>query len=146
MSSLFLTPWTIQPFRLLCQGDFPGKNIGVGSHSLLQGIFPTQGSNPGFLHCRQTLYHPNLVLNVKTPWAGLATTLLSRIHQGHQLILEVSGQGAWGACSEQESPCPNATCEWVRSCSRLVSSALGRAAGLCAPPGQERPGKRRPHP
>ena len=31
--------------------------IGVGCHFLLQGIFPTQGSNPGLLHCRQTLYH-----------------------------------------------------------------------------------------
>ena len=34
----------------------PGQNIGVGSHSLLQGIFPTQGSNPGLLHCGQILY------------------------------------------------------------------------------------------
>ena len=31
----------------------PGKNTGVRSHFLLQGIFPTQGSNPGLLHCRQ---------------------------------------------------------------------------------------------
>ena len=31
-------------------------STGVGSHSLLQGIFPTQGSNPGFPHCRQILY------------------------------------------------------------------------------------------
>ena len=30
----------------------PGQNIGVGSCSLLQGIFPTQGLNPGLLHCR----------------------------------------------------------------------------------------------
>ena len=29
-------------------GDFPGKNMGVGCHALCQGIFPTQGSNPGF--------------------------------------------------------------------------------------------------
>ena len=29
----------------------------MGCHFLLQGIFPTQGSNPGLLHCRQTLYH-----------------------------------------------------------------------------------------
>ena len=36
-------------------GDSPGKTPGVGSHSLLQGIFPTQGSNPGLLHCRQIL-------------------------------------------------------------------------------------------
>ena len=34
----------------------PGQNIRVRSHSLLQGIFPTQGSNPGLLHCRQILY------------------------------------------------------------------------------------------
>ena len=32
--------------------DSPGKNTGVGCHSLLQGIFPTQGSNPGLLNCR----------------------------------------------------------------------------------------------
>ena len=35
----------------------PGKNTGMGSHSLLQGIFPTQGSNLGLPHCRQGLYH-----------------------------------------------------------------------------------------
>ena len=34
----------------------PGQNTRVGSLSLLQGIFPTQGSNPGLLHCRQILY------------------------------------------------------------------------------------------
>ena len=33
-------------------GDSPGKNTGVGCHALLQRIFPTQRSNPGFLHCR----------------------------------------------------------------------------------------------
>ena len=33
-----------------------GQNTGVGSLSLLQGIFPIQGSNPGLLHCRQILY------------------------------------------------------------------------------------------
>ena len=33
----------------------PGQNTGVGSLSLLQGIFPTQGLNPGLLHCRQIL-------------------------------------------------------------------------------------------
>ena len=34
----------------------PGKNAGVGSLSFLQGIFPTQGLNPGLPHCRQILY------------------------------------------------------------------------------------------
>ena len=43
------------PYRLLCLWDSPGKNTGVGCHSLLQGIFPTQGSNQGL--CRQIRYH-----------------------------------------------------------------------------------------
>ena len=34
-----------------------GKNTGLGCHALLQGIFPTQGLNPGLPHCRQILYH-----------------------------------------------------------------------------------------
>ena len=42
---LFATPW-----------NSPGQNTGVGSYSLLQGIFRTQGLNPGLLHCRQVLY------------------------------------------------------------------------------------------
>ena len=36
--------------------DSPGKNTWVGCHALLQGIFPTQGMNPGLVHCRQILY------------------------------------------------------------------------------------------
>ena len=36
--------------------DSLGKNPGVSCQFLLQGIFPTQGSNPGLLHCRQILY------------------------------------------------------------------------------------------
>ena len=35
----------------------PGKNTGVSSHSLLQGVFPAQGSNPHLPHCRWTLSH-----------------------------------------------------------------------------------------
>ena len=38
-------------------GDSPGKNTGMGCHALLLGIFPTQGSNTGLLHCRWILYH-----------------------------------------------------------------------------------------
>ena len=37
-------------------GDSPGQNTGVGCHALLQGIFPTQQSNPGLPHCRWILY------------------------------------------------------------------------------------------
>ena len=37
--------------------DSPGKNTGVSCHALLQGIFPTQESKPGLLHCGWILYH-----------------------------------------------------------------------------------------
>ena len=37
--------------------NYPGKNTGIGSHFPLQGIFLTQGSNLGLLHCRQILSH-----------------------------------------------------------------------------------------
>ena len=45
--------------RLLCPWDSPDKNTEVGCHFLLQGTFPTNGLNPGLLHCRQILYHLN---------------------------------------------------------------------------------------
>ena len=54
-----LRPHGLQPTRLLCPGDFPDKDTGVGCRFLLQGIFPTQGSNLGLLHCRQILYRLN---------------------------------------------------------------------------------------
>ena len=47
---------SLRPHGLHSPGNSPGQNTGVGSHSLLQGIFPTQGSNPGFPHCRQILH------------------------------------------------------------------------------------------
>ena len=44
----------LQAHELYSPWDSPGQNTGVGSLSLLQGIFPTQGSNPGLPHCRQS--------------------------------------------------------------------------------------------
>ena len=47
---------SFQPHGLYSPWNSPGRNTGVGSLSLLPGIFPTQGLNPGPLHCRQILY------------------------------------------------------------------------------------------
>ena len=44
-----LRPHGLQPTRILCQWDYPGKNTGVGCHALHQGIFPTQRTNPCLL-------------------------------------------------------------------------------------------------
>ena len=47
---------SLWPHGLYSPWNSPGQNIGVGNLSLLQGIFPTKGLNPGRLHCRQILY------------------------------------------------------------------------------------------
>ena len=50
-------PMDISPSGSSDHGDSPGKNTRVDCHAFLPGIFPTLGSNPGLLHCRQVLYH-----------------------------------------------------------------------------------------
>ena len=50
-----LIPHELQPTWLLCVWNSPGKNTAVGSHSLLHGIFPTQGANLSLLHYNQIL-------------------------------------------------------------------------------------------
>ena len=47
---------SLLPHGLYRPWNSPGQNTGLGSLSRLQGIFPTQGSNPGLPHCRQILY------------------------------------------------------------------------------------------
>ena len=47
---------SLQPHGLQSPWNSPGQNTGVGNLSLLQGIFPTQGLNPGLPHCRQIPY------------------------------------------------------------------------------------------
>ena len=73
----FLRPHGLQPTRLLCPWDFSGKNTGVGWHSLLQGIFPTQGSNPGLLHCRRIL---NLLRHQGSPYDEKVELNIGSLH------------------------------------------------------------------
>ena len=47
---------SLRPHGLYSSWNSLGQNTGVGSFSLLQGIFLTQESNQGLLHCRQILY------------------------------------------------------------------------------------------
>ena len=50
-------PMDCSPLVSSVHWDSLGKNTRVGCHALLQGIFPTQGSNPGLPHCRWIVYH-----------------------------------------------------------------------------------------
>ena len=56
MSNSLWPPGLCSPPGSSVHEDSPGKNTGVSCHALLQGIFPTQGLNPGLLHCKWILY------------------------------------------------------------------------------------------
>ena len=56
VSNSFVIPWTVVHQVALCPWNSPGKSTGMGCHSLLQGIFPIQGLNPGLPQCRRVLY------------------------------------------------------------------------------------------
>ena len=57
--SCSVVSYSLQPHGLYSPWNSPGQNTDVGSLSLLQGYVPTQGSNPGLLHCRQISYQLN---------------------------------------------------------------------------------------
>ena len=114
-----LQPYELQPTRLLCPWDSPVKNTGVGCHALFQGIFPTQGSNPDFLHCRQILYHlshqdaKESTCNAGDPgliswwrvWLPTPVFLSGEFHEQTSLV----GYSPW-ACKESDMT------EWLTLC------------------------------
>ena len=105
---LFETPWTIT-LRHLCPWNFPSKNTGVSCHALLQGIFPTQGSNPVLLSCKQILF---LVSHQVSPDAhiGLYQMCVQRRMSG-----EGGTQRPWGFLLPQEDPTkPSCARVWGR--------------------------------
>ena len=67
---------SLQPHGLYSPLNFPGQNTGVGSLSLLQEIFPTQGLNPGLQHCRSILCDP---MDCSLPGSSVHGILQARI-------------------------------------------------------------------
>ena len=89
-------------YGLYSPWNSPGQNTGMGSLSLLQGIFPMQGSNPGLPHCRQILYQlshrgsPRILEWVAYPFSRGSSrpgnrTRISSI-AGNSLPTELSGK------------------------------------------------------
>ena len=58
-------PMDCSPWGSFAHGASPGQNTAVGSLALLQGIFPTQGLNPGLPHCWRILHH---LSHQRSPW------------------------------------------------------------------------------
>ena len=89
-----LWPRGLEPARLLCPWTSPGKNTGVGSHSLLQGIFSAQGWNLGLPHCWWILHHlghqrssDNLETGVSAQWDPKESTKNKRpIKNGREIL------------------------------------------------------------
>ena len=69
----------LSPTRLPCPWNPSGQNTGVGCHFHLQGVFLTQGLNPGLLHCRRMLYHLSYEGSPKFTRAGFYFQQLRRL-------------------------------------------------------------------
>ena len=98
-------PDSLQPYGLYSPWNSAGQNTGVGSLSLLQGIFPTQGSNPGLLHCRQILLPAeplSLKVNLKVEGEELTKQkwnvpiFSTKYEMDHLQILAVEGEAEGG--------------------------------------------------
>ena len=96
---------SLQPRGLFSPWNSPGHNTGMGSHYLLQGTFPTQGSNPGLPHYRQILYQlshegsPHFTYK----WAVMEDQGL-RLSSSSFLCLSKRGKGKEHILTEWTSP------------------------------------------
>ena len=126
-----------------CPWNSPGQNTGVGSHFLLQGIFLTQGSNPGLQHCRWILYQLSLQgspikrdntneLIYKTEADSQTLKMSLQFPEGRNKGRD--SQGIWDGCvhiaifkiDNQQGP----TLQHRELCSNLCGSLdLGRVCG-----------------
>ena len=93
-----MTPWAEQSWT-----HSPGQNTGVGSLSLLQRIFPTQGLNPGLPHCRRILYQQSHKGSPLKPDVNTSSPTQREFHVPHlsapSLVTLGTGipkEAAWG--------------------------------------------------
>ena len=83
---LCATPWTVARQAPLSMG-FSRQEYWSGYHSLFQGIFLTQGSNPGLLHCRQILYHLSHQRNPQIQYnLGEITSRSRQLYSGWETV------------------------------------------------------------
>ena len=102
-----------RPRRLYSPWNSPGQNTGVGSLSLLQGIFPTHGSNPGLPYCRQILYqlsHKGSLLQYWIPYPSPRDLPHPEIEPGSSALqvdslpTELSGKPSHGNAQRRIDP------------------------------------------
>ena len=122
---------SLPPHGLYSPWNCPGQNTGVGSPSLLQGIFPTQGSNPGLLNSRPILYQlshqqsPNC--NCKRTWKIIMLSMVFELQ-----ATSVFNNCSLGYYSNQSTGRPGAeqgTCRPL-SFSRLEMGGCGKVTSF----------------
>ena len=100
---------SLQPHGIYSSWNSAGQNTGVSSHSLFQGIFPTQGSNPGFPHDRQIFYQPpgkpkNTGVGSLSLLQGIFPT--QELNQGllhcRQILYQVSYEELWAMTTQSK--------------------------------------------
>ena len=101
---------TLQADSLPAELQGKPRNTGVGSLSLLQRIFPTQGSNWGLLHCRRILYQ---LSNEGSPYSTFKNRILGLpwLTRGWDIILLLQGARVWSLVEELGSHMLHATTE-----------------------------------
>ena len=113
-------PDSLRPHGLYSPWNSPGQNTAAGSLSLLQGIFPTQGSNLGLLHCRRILYQ---LSHKGSPISSLLNAyfaLSTRLNIGSGVVLN--------SLRTASLPPRNADCVWSDICEHQALPHATRSA------------------
>ena len=127
-----VVPSFLWPHGLYSPWNSPGQNTGVGSHSLLQGILPSQGLNWGLLHCRWILYQLSHRGSPRIPeWAAYPFSSGCSWTRNRTGVSCIAGEffTSWAVrealrekkMSDKERNQPAAT--WVTDSNNLVSSS-----------------------
>ena len=117
-----VAPWIVAS-RLLCPWDFPGKHTGVGCYSLLQGIFPTQGLNPGLLHYRQILYCLSHQGSLCDYWTERFISKLCRTDKQIYLTNDHSSMGLTNSLQKVCKDHHSCECSWIVYCVLLCAQS-----------------------
>ena len=108
VKSLSLLSDSLWPLGLYSPWNSPGQNTGVGSCSLLQGLFPTQRSNPHLPHCRWILYqlsHQGIPRILE--WVAYPFSRGSSWPRNQTRVSCIAGEFLTSWASREALPCPH---------------------------------------
>ena len=126
-----------QEKELLCPWDSPGKNNGVGSHPLLQGIFLTQGLCPGLQDCRQILYHLSHWWSPPAEGSFLAKSCLLK-YLGEELLGHIGNSVLTEVLPEYHFAFPTTVCCFLFIDSRRTRGCFWPGRGSWGPKSHQR--------